>query len=246
MESIRKHIFPFIAVLLLISCQRDEAEIIPRAKLAEIYAEMLLTDQWISSTPGARMIADTSLVYEPILQKYGYDKLDYVKSVDHYMNDPERFSRILRTTSEKLEKRLQHLKRLQKRQKFDEELKNRVLKHQTNYAFEEYFPYLADEPYVHYYDSVTFEPDTLYIYRLIPIETSDTLYDRIEMIVRTDSLSVNDTLAVCDSIAPRDSVVVPSDTLKIDKIRKIVDVKGRDTMGLKMNTWRAKKWPEKE
>lgn len=246
MESIRKHIFPFIAVLLLISCQRDEAEIIPRANLAEIYAEMLLTDQWISSTPGARMIADTSLVYEPILQKYGYDKLDYVKSVDHYMNDPERFSRILRTTSEKLEKRLQHLKRLQKRQKLDEELKSRVMRHQTNYTFEEYFPYLADEPYVHYYDSITFEPDTLLVYRLIPIETSDTLYDRIEMIVRTDSLSVNDTLAVCDSIAPRDSVVVPSDTLKIDKVRRIFDMKGRDTMGLKMNTKRVRKWQEKE
>ena len=106
MKSLLKHILPLFAVLFLASCANDEAKVIPRAKLAEIYAEMLMTDQWISNTPGMRMIADTSLVYEPILEQYGYDHLDYLKSVDHYMNDPERFSRILRTSGELLDKRL--------------------------------------------------------------------------------------------------------------------------------------------
>ena len=57
--------------MLSVSCRKDEAEVIPRSKMAEIYAEMLVTDQWITTTPGIRMIADTSLVYEPILEKYG-------------------------------------------------------------------------------------------------------------------------------------------------------------------------------
>ena len=71
MKSLLKHILPLLAVIVFASCNRNEAEVIPRAKLADIYAEMLMTDQWISNTPGMRLIADTSLVYEPILQKCG-------------------------------------------------------------------------------------------------------------------------------------------------------------------------------
>ena len=102
MKKCHRHIVLLMVVILSVfsSCRKDEAEVIPRAKLSKIYAEMLVTDQWITTTPGIRMIADTSLVYEPILQKYGYDSDDYRKSVDHYMNDPERFSRILRTSAE--------------------------------------------------------------------------------------------------------------------------------------------------
>ena len=63
MKAVR-HIFAAVAALtLLASCSRDESEVIPRGKLSEIYAEMLMTDQWITSTPGFRHIADTSLVY---------------------------------------------------------------------------------------------------------------------------------------------------------------------------------------
>ena len=77
------------AIAILSSCSgKDGRTVIPRRQLAKIYAEMLVTDQWITSTPGMRMIADTSLVYIPILEKYGYDLDDYLKSVDVYMDDP--------------------------------------------------------------------------------------------------------------------------------------------------------------
>ena len=64
------HIILLAAMLCGISasCRKDETKVIPRGKLAKIYAEMLVTDQWITTTPGIRMIADTSLVYEPILE----------------------------------------------------------------------------------------------------------------------------------------------------------------------------------
>lgn len=94
------------AVIFLASCGRDDAEVIPRDDLAKIYAEMLLTDQWIVNTPNIRLIADTSLVYAPIFEKYGYDTDDYRKSVDHYMDDPERFAKILRETGEILDDRM--------------------------------------------------------------------------------------------------------------------------------------------
>ena len=95
MKGFLQHIVVFLVVVVMAaSCSADRADVIPRSKLAAIYAEMLMTDQWINSRPDVRRIADTSLVYEPILQKYGYDHQDYLKTVDEYMNDPERFARI--------------------------------------------------------------------------------------------------------------------------------------------------------
>ena len=192
MTRLWKHILPLIAAVLFTSCSKHEVEVIPRSKMADIYMEMFMTDQWISSTPSMRVVADTSLVYEPILAKYGYDKLDYIYSVDYYMNDPERFARILRSCVDKLDKRIRHLNKLKRQQELEAEAAKKFEQfldsYKTDYEFDEYFPYLGDEPYVHYYDSLAFEPDSLLVYRLMPIETAETLYDRLEMIVRTDSL----------------------------------------------------------
>lgn len=227
MKSLLKHIIPLFAVLVFASCRNDEAKVIPRAKMAEIYAEMLMTDQWITNTSGMRMIADTSLVYEPILEKYGYDHLDYLKSVDFYMNDPERFSRILRTSGELLDKRLADLKEKKKQLELEEENLKKLLLYQIDYGLEEYFPYLADEPYVHYYDSVAFELDSCRVYKLIPIETADTLYDRIEMIIRVDSLAVVDSLVVSDTLAVKDSIQVKEPVAEQVKEPVKEPVKGR-------------------
>ena len=186
-------------MILFSSCSKDdEAEVIPRSRLSKIYAEMLLTDQWISSTPGMRMIADTSLVYLPILQKYGYDRDDYLKSVDTYMDDPERFSRILRESGKILEKRLKVAE-----ERFKEEQRRALLpKIESDFRPEEFFPYLFDEPYVHYYDSLAVEPDSvLMIYRMIDVERSDTTFEGVRMIVKTDSLEVGDVVEKTDSIS---------------------------------------------
>lgn len=190
-----KHITVIVTALalLLSSCGKDdEAKVIPRGKLSEIYAEMLVTDQWITSTPGMRMIADTSLVYAPILEKYGYDLDDYIKSMDVYMDDPERFSRIFRKSGEIIAERLEDAEiRLT-----EEQRKAMLPKIVADFRPEEFFPYMFDEPYVHYYDSLTFQPDSaLQIYRLIPVEKGDTLFDGIRISVKVDSLSVTDTVA---------------------------------------------------
>ena len=71
MRAVRHISFALALLIGLASCSGGRDKVIPRAKLAEIYAEMLVTDQWITSTPGVRREADTSLVYEPILEKYG-------------------------------------------------------------------------------------------------------------------------------------------------------------------------------
>ena len=190
------------AVFLLASCGGEKQKVIPRGKLAQIYAEMLMTDQWIMSNPGNRHAADTSLVYEPILEKYGYTSADYRKSVDAYMDDPERFSRILRTTSELLDKRLVKLQEIKEEMDRQEALKKlrESMKIEVEIDMGEFFPYLREEPYVHYYDSLSVEPDSaLMVYRMKNIVRSDTLYEGVRIIVR-DTLAVTDTLAVKDTL----------------------------------------------
>ena len=127
--KILRYIFPLILSLVFFaSCGEREGKIIPRGELAEIYAQMLIMDQWISSTPGTRQMADTSLVYEPILNKYGYTSADYRLSVDKYMDDPERFSRILRTTVSIFDERLKELELKRVEQEREEELLKRIEK----------------------------------------------------------------------------------------------------------------------
>ena len=203
-----KHILAVLTVVLLFtSCGGKNDKVIPRGKLAEIYAEMLILDQWISTRQGARRTADTTLVYEPILEKYGYTSADYRRSVDEYMNDPERYSRILRTTvgimddklAELAERKaeIEHLAALQKLRE--------ALKIEVNIDLDVLNPYLFEEPYVHYYDSLSVEPDSMKIYRFRNIDRGDTIYRDLRMIIldtlaAKDSLSVKDTLAVKDTI----------------------------------------------
>jgi hypothetical protein len=96
--------------MLLLSLQSCKEEgIIEEDAMAQIYAEMLLTDQWINTTPGMRMIADTSLVYEPILKKFGHTSADYRKSVEYYLNDPDTYADIMKKTVKILDGQLSDL-----------------------------------------------------------------------------------------------------------------------------------------
>lgn len=211
-------------ILTLASCIGGRDRVIPRAKLAEIYAEMFITDQWISGTHSVRRQADTSLVYEPILAKYGYTSADYRRSVDKYMDDPERYARILRTTGEILDKKLAGLHKkeeeLAKLKALQEHLES--LKFEADFHVEEFFPYLFDEPYVHYYDSLDVKPDSvLMVYRFINIDRADTLYDGLRMVLK-DSLAVKDTVICCDTI-PAEDAGTHDDTLEVSPKKPVKD-----------------------
>ncbi len=234
MKVTAQHICIALAAMMILfaSCGRNEAKVIPRKKMARIYAEMLVTDQWVISTPGVRHIADTSLVYEPILEKYGYDSEDYRKSIDKYMDDPERFARIFRTSAEILDERIAELKRQQ-------EVLDAIAKLprvESDFKIGDYVPYWNGEHYVHYVDSLDVVYDSTLMYRLVSIERGDTLYDRIRMII-VDSLAVSDSLAAKDSLAVKDSLVVKDIPIRNDGIRrrtpKILETRFR---GLKLDS----------
>ena len=99
------------AAVLLWSCSSEEGRVIPRDKLSRIYAEMFVADQRIGQDRKARSMADTSYVYEPIFEKYGYTSVDYMASMEYYIRDADRFAKILRETSIILEEEIADLKR---------------------------------------------------------------------------------------------------------------------------------------
>lgn len=211
----------FIAiVILLVSCSDSEEKVIPRNKLSRIYAEMLMTDQWISSSANYRSLADTTLIYEPILNEYGYDSEDYRHTVDVYLEDPERFAKILRTTSEMLDARYKELDVQKKAMEAAEKRAKRRERFRTSFNAENYFPYMHNEPYVKYYDSLAVEVDTLTrAYKIIAVEIYDTLYDRIEMIIRADSLAVADSISCKDTLAVEVEQVDKVDTVAFKELQ---------------------------
>jgi hypothetical protein len=223
MKGFLQHIVVLLAaVVMAVSCS-ERTQIIPRGKMAAIYAEMLMTDQWINSRPDVRRIADTSLVYEPILQKYGYDHQDYLKTIDEYMNDPERFARILRASGDIIEERLTDLRwELEQRNRL-EALRKRIeaMTIKSDFKAEEFFPYLFGEAYVHYYDSLVIEIDSvIQHYRFKDMPTTDTLYEGVRMISPLDSLALADSLATADSLALKDSLAIRDSLAKVSGIAK--------------------------
>lgn len=99
MRKIR-HIVLLLTVLLLAACKGPR--LIPRDTLEDIYVDMFVTDQRIREDNALRPQADTSLVYEPIFNQYGYTTDDYLFTLKNYLKDPERFAKVLQNVTERL------------------------------------------------------------------------------------------------------------------------------------------------
>ena len=97
---IRIVLMVLVSAVCLCSCGRD-GKVIPRNKMARIYAEMFLADSWVNQSPQEiRERADTTALYRPIIERYGYTLEDYWASIAYYLQDPDRFSRILRKSTD--------------------------------------------------------------------------------------------------------------------------------------------------
>ena len=202
--KILKHIFPaIIALILFSSCSSGEGKIISRSDLAEIYAEMFLADQWIAARPELRRNADTSLVYEPILNKYGYTTQDYVHTIDKYMDDPERYSRILRSTVEIFDRQLKELEakkveyeRLEEIRKHLEQVRAEV---SAYIRYKTFYPDTTRKDYDHIPDSLTVQIDSNRIYCLDLIFRHDSLIEGPKL-VAVDTVEIADTAGVADTL----------------------------------------------
>lgn len=97
----------------LLSC-RQEGKIIPRGRMCRIYQEMFLADAWLlNSDVELREKSDSTAFYEPIFKSFGYTTEDYLRSVEHYLQDPDRFSKMMLKVRDNLDA---ELKRLQEQQ----------------------------------------------------------------------------------------------------------------------------------
>ena len=103
-----------LVLLAAVACQRTR--IIPRDTLEDIYMDMFLADQVVreENIPHAQM--DTTLLYEAVFRKYGYDTDDYLNSVRFYLKDPERFAKVFENVAKRLQGEVDALDKIIKHQ----------------------------------------------------------------------------------------------------------------------------------
>ena len=99
------HILLLLAVLAGLSGCGRKARVIPEKKLIRIYTDMFLADQWIRDHVEARTVADTTLFFDPIFKRYGYDFEDYDASINYYIDHPIQYAEILTAVSDRLRAR---------------------------------------------------------------------------------------------------------------------------------------------
>lgn len=92
------------ATLTLFGCSSKGPRVIPEDDFARIYADMFIADEWMRNHSELRIQTDTMLVYEPIFRNYGYTTEDYWASVDHYLDDPKSYGKILGKSADIIKK----------------------------------------------------------------------------------------------------------------------------------------------
>ena len=159
------------------------ARTIPEGKLAAIYADMFLADQWISAHHGQRFVADTSQVYEPILARYGYTAADYRKTVGKYMSDPEKFSKVMEAAESKLQK---YSSLLERQEELTARLDSILQARNENTGLPDFrhaVPYRDILDGLYSTDSISIIADSTGLYELHPV-IRDTMYRGPELIIR--------------------------------------------------------------
>lgn len=189
-----------LLLLVLLSCNRG-GKVIPKDDFARLYAKMLLVDQWVRENAPRR--ADTCLVYAPVLAEYGYDRDDYIASVNHYMADPESFGKIFTKVEDILQKRIDELTSEERKMAYLDSLKA-VIESKEFRRVEVRLDRCRDSVRI---DSVNVVMDStgVYVWERVPLDT--VFYGPVWYAAPKDSVLLDSLAAVSDSIAAvRDSI----------------------------------------
>lgn len=102
---IRRWYILLLSALLLVVASgcSDKGRVIPEDDFKDLLIEMFIADQWLRENGDARDRADTTLFFEPILNKHGYSFKDYDASLYYYAGEINRFSEITYEAVGKLE-----------------------------------------------------------------------------------------------------------------------------------------------
>lgn len=201
----------FLLFLLSAACGCGrKAKVIPGGDFVDILADMYVADQLVLQNSALRRMADTSSVYEPIFESYGYGLDDYLATERYYMGSPNRYARIVRKASAKLDKKLQELKEQERIAEKARDLQERIARYgsEGRPGF-----YIADTLLLGIADTLLIGRDSV---------RRDTAF--------RGPLIVTDTLpAPADSTTVRDSFVFRVPLLEENEIRKL-DVKLKDDL----------------
>ena len=107
--KVRTCILMLLTLLLLAgaaACSR-KPKILRQDAFGDLYADMLLADEWVKLHPEMRRDADTMLVYAEAFKRHGVSPEDVRASLEYYLQDPLRYSRAMAVTLKSLE---QHAK----------------------------------------------------------------------------------------------------------------------------------------
>lgn len=203
MRRFLKILLPVAAAICVAACSSGKGRVIPKGTMAHIYAEMFVADQQIASDWKLKRSADTSLVYEPIFEKYGYTSDDYRASREYYIQDPDRYARILRKSVQILEGEVKELKKEKKLMESLEQVRKSI----AVYAPERihYMTGLSScSRFVE--DSLVFCVDSAGgVFLFDPQDGMDTSYYGPEMRLRDSVMTVTDSTDA--------TVAAPADTL---------------------------------
>ena len=89
-----------LPLLVLVSCRAEPP--IPAAKMAEIYYDIFLTDQYLDLNPEVRTAADSMAVYPALFARYGYTVDEFMEALAYYRARPEQFSSFIQDVKARL------------------------------------------------------------------------------------------------------------------------------------------------
>ena len=101
-----------IVLILLAAVACRGPRVIPKDTLTDIYTDMFIADQMVRDGNIPTVQMDTMLLYEAVFEKYGYDTEDYLYSLRHYLQDPERFGKVFENVAKRLEGEVDALKKI--------------------------------------------------------------------------------------------------------------------------------------
>lgn len=199
----RRWIYIFLSVFVTMMCLAScgtRRHVIPRKDLTDIYVDLFLADGWYDTHIQYRRAADTTDFYGPILKKYGYTSEDYRASVEYYLRDPDRFSRIFKNAASKIGKSVKVLETREGELREIQDLLRIAAKFAPKMTM--FSEFMAQGPLPT--DTIAFRKDSITGAWLIARVARDTMYLGPRMYVRADTTARDSTLV--DSVVIKPAV----------------------------------------
>ena len=194
MKRLHSYIYVVLALVVLVASCGHKPKLIPREKLVRIHMEMLLADQWLKIENSFRRMADTSVVYGPILEKYNFSVDDYRYTVDQYIDKPEEFSELFDETTELLRVKLDSLNnRIRAQAKADSTMRALLA---MDIPKPELYSKFFEKMYAR--DTISLLMDSMHVYRLQEI-IHDTMFKGPLLVIKEPPVP-DSLLAGADSL----------------------------------------------